>query len=69
MLPPGQGGNGLSKGVTEIGILGAAAITSPPGGVDSELHEVGKAPKLVGAGRLAASQSAKAIEIDRVRAL
>src|SRR5437879_13685915 len=40
MLPNRQSGDRLREGVTEIGILGAAAVPSPPTSVQRELREV-----------------------------
>ena len=40
MLPNRQSGDRLREGVTEIGVLGAAAVPSPPTGVQRELREV-----------------------------
>src|SRR4029077_16166934 len=37
MPPDGQRWDGLTECVPEIGVLGAATITRPPGGVDAEL--------------------------------
>src|SRR4030081_1511160 len=68
MLPDRQRGNGLSRGIAEVGGLGAAAVASPPGGIDGELHQIGEAAELVGACGFAAGQGAEAIEVDSVRA-
>src|SRR5207253_1883072 len=38
MLPNRQSGDRLREGVTEIGVLGAAAVPSPPTGVQRELR-------------------------------
>ena len=54
------------KGVAEVGVLGAAAVASPPSGVDGELRQVSKAAELVRAGGLAAGQSAEAIQVHRL---
>ncbi len=40
MLPNRQSGDRLREGVTQIGVLGAAAVPSPPTGVQRELREV-----------------------------
>src|ERR1019366_4464168 len=68
VLPNCQGRNGLRERVTKIGVLRAAAVPGPPGRVHSELHQVGETSDLLGAGRLAAWQGTKLIEIDRLRA-
>ena len=66
MLSNGECGNGVRKRVAEVRVLGEAAVTSPPAGIDRELHQVRQTPDLVGSGCLAAGQSAKAIKIDRI---
>src|SRR4029077_14811716 len=66
MLPDGQGGDGLSRGIAEVGVLGATAVTRPPPGVDGELRQISKAAELVGACRFAAGQGAEAIEVDGI---
>src|SRR6266699_5207379 len=48
-LPLEQPWNSLSERVTEIGVLGAAAVARPITGVHGELHEVGEPPDLLGA--------------------
>src|SRR5206468_11418546 len=54
MLPNRQSGNRLREGVTEIGVLGAAAVPSPPTSVQSELREVCEPSFAAGSGRRAA---------------
>jgi len=39
--------DGLTECVPEIGVLGAATVTRPPGGVDAELHQVREPAKLI----------------------
>ena len=51
-LPSKQPRDGLSEGITEIGVLGATAVARPPTGVYCELHEVGEPSDVLGAGRL-----------------
>src|SRR5262245_6764889 len=46
----------------KVGVLGAAAVASPPTGVEGELHQVGKPKFSAGSGRTAARQSAKLLE-------
>src|SRR5438105_9945052 len=53
----------------KIGVIGAAAVPSPPTGVESELHEVSKPRLSAGAGRGAARQGAELTEMDWLRAL
>src|ERR1700682_4297465 len=47
VLPDRQRGNGLSRGVAEVGILGSAAIASPPAGIHRELHQISEPSELV----------------------
>ena len=56
MLVHGEGRDRIRKaGVTQVGILGAAAVAGPPGGVNGELGQVGQPVEaLVRPGRLAA---------------
>ena len=63
-----QTGNGRRKGIAEIGILPAAAVTRPPGGVDGKLHEIGEPGFSAGPGSLATGQRSKLVEIGRSRA-
>src|SRR6266702_4945591 len=69
-LPCKQPRDGLREGVTEIGILGAAAVAGPPTGVHGELHEVGQ-PSLVllCACGLTAPQRAKPLQVDGIGTL
>src|SRR2546428_11819431 len=53
-LPFQQTRDGWGERVTEIGVLGAAAVLRPVTGVHGELHEVGEPPDLLGAGRFTA---------------
>src|SRR4029077_8606496 len=59
----------LGKGVTEIRILGAAAVPSPPTGIHGELHEVCETSDLLCPCRFTARQSAKLIQVDWIGAL
>jgi hypothetical protein len=59
--------NGLRKRVTQVGILGIAAVPRPPAGVDGELHQVGQPAHLSRAAGLAAGQRAELVQIDRAR--
>src|SRR5690348_4938039 len=68
-LPGKQTRDGLREGVTEIGILGAAAVACPPTGIHGELHEVGEPSDVLGAGRFTAWQRTKLIQIDWICAL
>jgi len=52
----------------EVGIVGAAAITGVPAGVEGELHKVGEAHLSAGAGRGAARQRPERLQIDGLRA-
>src|ERR1700676_1888866 len=67
VLTDRQGWNCLRECVPEIRISSAAPISGPPSCVDRELHKVGKASDLLGAGSLAAWQGAELIEVDRLR--
>ena len=69
MLPLIQTRDRLIEGVTEIGVLGAAAIPRPPTRVYRELHEIGKPPYLLRSCRFAARQGTKLVKIDCIRAL
>src|SRR6266851_1449374 len=42
MLPDGQSGDGLSRGVAEVRLLSTAAVTRPPDRIDRKLHQVGE---------------------------
>src|ERR1700704_4980515 len=57
----------LRKGVSEVRILCAAAVASPPTGIHRQIHEVCEPTDLLSACRLAAGQGAKVVEIDCVR--
>ena len=67
-LPFQQTRDGWWEGVTEIGVLRAAAVLSPPTGIHGELHEVCEPSDLLGAGRFTARQRAKLIQIDWISA-
>src|SRR5215469_2831793 len=70
VLSLGEGWDRRRKGVTEVWILGAAAIARPPGGIHRKLHQVGEAPEgLVRTRGLAAGQSAERVQVYGVRAL
>ncbi len=69
MLVYRQTGNGLWERITEIRVLRAAAIASPPTGVDGQLHQIRESRLAAGPGRSAAFQRAKLLQIDDVRAL
>jgi len=69
MLPDGQRWDGLTECVPEIGVLGAATVTRPPGGVDAELHQVREPAKLICARRRTAWKSTKLVQIDLLSAL
>ncbi len=53
-LPGKQTWDGLREGVSEIRVLGAAAVARPPAGVYRELHEVGEPSDLLSTGRFTA---------------
>src|SRR5437899_3084190 len=53
----------------EIGVVRAAAIPSPPTGVNGELHEVCKTSDLLRSRRRATWQIAKMIQVDGIRVL
>ncbi|MDX6458990.1 MAG: hypothetical protein QOE55_2687, partial [Acidobacteriaceae bacterium] len=55
--------NCLGKLSTEIGIL-IAAVSSPPTGVDAQLHQIGEASDLLGAWRRAPWEIAELIQVD-----
>ena len=70
MLAYGQRRDGVAESITEVGILGAAAVTGPKIGMNSELRKVRQPPEcFVGSVRLAGGQSAKSIEVYRSRSL
>ena len=69
MLPDGQRWDGLTECVPEIGVLGAATVTRPPGGVDAELHQVREPAKLICARRRTAWKSTELVQIDLLSAL
>ena|SRR5215467_467456 len=69
VLVHGEARNRRRELVAEVRILVAAAVACPKRGVDGELHQIRKAPDLVGAGRGAAGQSAKSIEADGIETL
>src|SRR5260221_12818051 len=68
-LPFTQPRDCLSKRVTEIGGLCAAAVPPPPTGVHGELHEVGEPSDLLRAGRFTAPPRAKLLQTYGRRAL
>ena len=55
--------------VAEIGVLGAATVTRPPGSIDAELRQVCQPAKLICARRLTAWESTELVQIDRFSAL
>src|ERR1700731_3453690 len=61
MLPHSQTRDCLWKRVTEVGVLRATAVPSPPTGVHGKLHEVGESSDLLGAAGLTARQRTKLI--------
>ena len=70
MLANGKRRDGVAEGITEVGILGAAAISCPPIGVHGELREIGQpAEVLFAPAAWLRGQSAKGIEVHRSRAL
>jgi len=69
MLADRERGNSVREFIAEVRISGAAAITSPPGGVDRKLHEVGKSANLLGSSSLAAWESAELVEAYGVSSL
>ena len=56
----------LAKRVTEIGILGTAAVASPPTRVDVEVHKIRESPGLRNARNLAGRQNRKRSEVDGI---
>ena len=64
MLAHGQSGNRLRKREIriEVGVMGAASITSPPTGVEREFHQVGKSLFSAGARRGTAGKSPKLLQ-------
>src|ERR1700719_3367798 len=65
MLPFGEIWNRVLKSSSEIRIRGVAAVKGPPGGVDGQLLQVGKAAILRNAGYLARRQNGKTAQVDR----
>src|ERR1700722_691709 len=68
MLPNIQARDGLGKPGTEIRVF-FAAVPSPPGGVNTQLHEIGDASSVPGAWCSATRQSAEAVEANGPLAL
>jgi hypothetical protein len=70
-LPHRQTGYGLREHERwiEVGIICAAAIPSPPTGVQRELHEVCQPGLPTRARRFTAGQSTKRLQVDRLGAL
>ena len=70
-LPAVQARDGLwkLKPWIKVGILGAAAVASPPTGIERELHEVCQPERSTGARRAAARQSSELFETHRLRTL
>ena len=62
-LPLQQTRDGWGERVTEIGVLGAAAVLRPVTGVHGQLHEVGEPFDFLGACCFTARQGAKLIQI------
>ena len=61
--------NGWRKGVTEVRVLGAAAVLRPITGVHCELHEIGESSDILSTSRFTTRQGAKLIQIDWICAL
>ena len=68
-LPRYQTGNGLREGIAKIRVFVITPVAGPPTGVHAELHEVGKPADLLRAGRRAARQRAKPVQIHRLHAV
>src|SRR6266849_6208979 len=53
----------------EVGVVGAAAVASPPTGIQGELHEVGQPQLSAGSRGRAARQGAKGFQTHGIGAL
>src|SRR5262250_3540240 len=68
MLSHCQSWNGLFKRITQVGILRAASIASPPTGVYGQLHYVSEPSDLLRPRSLTAGQRAEIVQVHCIGA-
>ena len=69
VLAGGEAGDGVWEDVSEVGVLGVAAVARPEARVDRQLRQVGQPSDLLGARCRAAGQGAELVQVDRLVAV